>query len=215
MKPACPLRVAAALAAIAVGVGVAGPAAASAPPTTPPTTPATIPATTVALPAGYQRLVDETGVITIAVPAAWTDIDTAPAMVDGIPEPWIAAAPTSIDRFLGTFEESGVLFSAVPFDPDTAFLVEQFSITQGCAEFRVVPYDARGFVGMSQIGSACGEDGTGSWQLILANPADESFTALVQVQAATVADAAAAQIALDTFATVDAGGAAPSSSVAP
>ena len=95
------------------------------------------------VPDGYVRLVDDTGFITIAAPSEWADVDTAPAVVDGNPQAWIAAAPISIDRFLGTFEESGVLFSALPFDPDPAFLLDQFSITQGCTEFHVEPYEAR------------------------------------------------------------------------
>ena len=165
------------------------------------------------LPEGYVWLVDDLTSITVAVPADWSDIDTVPAEVDGTPQPWIAAAPSSIQSFLATFDEPGVLVTALPFDPDPAFVLEQYSISEGCAEFSVAPYEERGLSGMTQIGTECGADGTGSWQLIIANPPDASFTALVQVQAASGADTEAAQVALDTFTMLDDEGMAPGSSV--
>ena len=65
---------------------------------------------------------------------------------------------------------------------------------------------------MTQIGTACGDDGTGSWQLIIANSADQTFTALVQVQAATSADMEATLVGLETFAVIGDPGTVPSSS---
>ena len=210
--------------ALALAFTASGSAAvsASAPPTSPPereptsgepTETTSVDTVPTELPEGFVWLVDDTGAITVAVPEAWTDVDTAPADVDGVPQPWISAAPSAIDDFLGTPDESGVLFSAVTFDPDPAFLIEQFSLVEGCAEFSVEPYNKRGLVGFTQIGSGCGEGGTGSWQLIIANPADQSFTALVQVQTATEADVAAAQVALDSFTTTGMPVVTPGSSV--
>jgi len=166
------------------------------------------------LPDGFVWLVDDTGVITVAVPEAWTAVDTAPAEdLEGNPQPWIAVAPSSIDNFLATFDEPGVLFSAVTFDADTAFLIEQFSLVEGCDEFSVEPYDERGLVGLSQIGFDCGDNGTASWQLIIANPADQSFTALVQVQTLSEDDVEATQLALDSFTTTGVPMVTPGSSV--
>lgn len=153
------------------------------------------------IPAGYMQLVDDTGLLTIVVPDRWTDIDPAPAEdVDGEPQPWLAAS-TGIETFLQTFDASGALYIAFPFDPDPQFLIDQFGLGEGCSEFVVEPYENDRFIGLAQVGSGCGEDGDGSWTLVVANPADQSFTAMVQVQATTAADAEAVRIALESFST--------------
>lgn len=153
------------------------------------------------IPAGYVQLVDDTGMLTIVVPDRWTDVDPLPAGdVDGEPQPWLAAS-TDIETFLQSFDASGALYIAFPFDPDPQFLIDQFGLGEGCSEFVVEPYEDDQFVGLAQVGSGCGADGDGSWTLVVANPADQSFTAMVQVQAATAADAEAARIALESFST--------------
>ena len=56
------------------------------------------------IPAGYAPLVDDTGSIVVAVPAAWTEVDLAPAVnEDGSPRPTIGASP-NLASFIGTFD---------------------------------------------------------------------------------------------------------------
>lgn len=187
-------------------------ASASAPPTTPPDS---APVDSVELPEGYVWLVDDTGVITIAALEAWADVDTAPVPegIDGNPQPWIAVAPTSIQDFIATFDEPGVLYQAFPYDPDPLFLLDSFSITEGCSSFVVEDFSSHGFTGLTSIGTGCGEDGNATWQLVAASPADQSFTALVQVQTVSEDDVEAVELALDSFTTTGVPMATPNSSV--
>jgi hypothetical protein len=150
------------------------------------------------LPPGYVQLVDDTGRITVAVPDTWTDVDTAPAAgADGAVVPYIAAAP-DIAAFQDTFNVPGVLYLALPFEPDPQALIDQFGLSSGCETLEVVPYDDGLFAGLAQVGSGCGT-GAATWTMVAASPADESLTAMVHVQSATPADEEAVQVALATF----------------
>jgi len=188
--------VAAVVGAVALAM-VGSPARASAPPTSPPDT----------APEGYVRLVDDTGLLTIVVPETWTDVDPVPVEdVDNGPQPWLAAS-TDIEQFLQTFDASGALITAFAYDPDPQFLIDQFSLLEGCTDFVVEPFDDGRFAGLVQLGIGCGEGGEASWTLIVANPAaptDQSLTAMVQLQSASPADDEAVRIARESFATTTA-----------
>lgn len=188
---------------VPAALAFSGPATyASAPPTSPPDTePIDASAPVESVPAGYVQLIDDTGLLTIVVPEAWSDVDPVPAEdVNGDPQPWLAAS-TDIDEFLQSFDASGALFTALAYDPDPLFLIDQQGLPEGCAEFVVEPYDDSEFVGLVQLGTGCGENGEASWTLVVANPADQSFTAMVQLQSATSADAEAIRVALESFST--------------
>jgi len=124
------------------------------------------------IPEGFVPLVDDTGLLTMAVPETWTDVDPVPAEdVDGQPQPWLAAS-TDIETFLRSFDASGALFVAFAYDPDPQNLIDQFSLLDGCAEFAVDAYDDGRFNGLVQLGTGCGNDGDASWTLVVANPAN-------------------------------------------
>ena len=126
--------------------------------------------------------------------------------VDIGPQPWLAAS-TDIDQFLQTFDASGALITAFAYDPDPQFLIDQFSLLEGCTDFVVEPFDDGRFAGLVQLGIGCGEGGEASWTLIVANPAaptDQSLTAMVQLQSASPADDEAVRIARESFATTTA-----------
>lgn len=136
-------------------------------------------------PDGYVRLVDDTAFLTVVVPERWTTIDTAPSSNDdGTPQAYIlATAGPDLDTFNSTFT-SGVLFQAVPFQPDPETTLGGAGLSQGCETIEIEPYEDPIFTGFVQVGTNCGQSG-GSWNMIVANPADESFTAVVQVQVET------------------------------
>jgi hypothetical protein len=177
------------LATLAMALSAATPPTTDPPTTTPsstaPTTtaPNTAPSTTAPIPAGYVPLVDDTDSIVIAVPEAWTDVDTAPkADAEGTPRPYIAASP-NLESFLGSFDTPGVLYAAFPFTADPLVLVQEFGLREGCETFEVRTYDDQFFVGAVQIGTNCGPNAM-TWNMVVASPADESFTAVVQVKTA-------------------------------
>jgi serine protease Do len=149
-------------------------------------------------PAGYVRLVDDTGFITVVVPPEWSVIETAPsANDDGSPQPWIFAATVGLDEFNDTFA-SGVLYRAVPYQADPEAIATDGGLTGGCETLEVQPYSDPIFTGFVQVGTNCGEGG-GTWNMIVASPEDQSFTAVVQVQIETPDDQLAFDWVLKSF----------------
>jgi hypothetical protein len=198
------------LLALPVAVATAGSAGAATPPTLPP---------------GYVELIDDTGLLTVAVPDTWTDVDTVPGTnADGTAQPWISASP-DFAQFQATFDVSGMVYTALPFADDPESLIEQFSLPEGsCDELELTSYEDNVFTGVVQVGTGCGETGAASWVVVVANPADKAFTALVQVQTASADENEAIVTILETFNRTDAGATAgsttpgasvPSSSTAP
>jgi hypothetical protein len=180
------------LAALAMAVSAAPPT--TEPPTTTVTTTAptttaaaaAAPSTTTPIPEGYVPLVDDTNSIVIAVPEAWTDVDTAPKNdADGTPRPYIAASPDL--ALSASFDTPGVLYAALPFTADPLVLIEQLGLLEGCETFEVKTYDDPVFVGAVQIGTNCGPNAM-TWNMVVANPVDESFTAVLRVQTADPAE---------------------------
>ena len=169
-------------------------------PTVPlPTSPLpTVPGTNPAIPAGFVQLVDDTGLLTVAVPDTWTDVDTAPVVNDvGTTIPRITAA-SDYDVFHDTFDVPGVEYVALPFDADQQGIMTDFGLTGGCGKTDVEPYDDGAFVGLHGIWSQCGP-GTAEWHQIVVSPPNNSHTLVLQIQTTGPADAQALQTILDTF----------------
>ena len=195
------------VAAVAVPVALLAMAAQSASAATAPTT--TVPGGAT-VPAGYVQLVDDTNHITVTVPNTWTTVQTDPSQNDdGTPQPWIlATAGTDLDNFQSTFVD-GVLYVAYPFAADPTALMDQFKLTGGCPEItstsdNVQPYSDGVFTGLIQVGTGCDTTKDVTWNMVVASPADQSFTAVLQVQ---TKDPAALQTVLNSFNVV--AGAAP------
>jgi len=166
---------------------------ASAPPTAPDDS-----ASVASLPEGYVRIVDDTGLITVVVPDAWTTVDTAPAgNEDGSVRPYIFASGVDPQAFNDTFA-SGVLYTASPYEADPESVITAGGLTAGCESIEVEPYEDPVFTGFVQVGENCGADG-GTWNMIVASPADQSFTATVQVQIETDEDQEALDNVLASF----------------
>ena len=168
-------------------------------------------------PAGFVRLVDDTGFLTVIAPPEWSVIDTAPsANDDGSPQPWILAATVPLDEFNETFA-SGVLYRALPYQADPEAIATDGGLTSGCETLEVQPYADPIFTGFVQVGTNCGESG-GVWNMVVASPEDQSFTAVVQVQIETPDEQVAFDWVLKSFTyagdpTIPPGVMVPSSSV--
>jgi hypothetical protein len=152
------------------------------------------------IPPGYVELVDDTGTITVVVPETWNDLDTAPGTnEDGTPQPWISAAP-DYEAFRTTLTASGFQYFAAPYTADPESLIDEYGMPEGaCDSLEVSPYDDGVFVGVAQLGEGCAETGDTTWVLVVANPSDQSSTAVLQIQSATAADDEAVVMILDTF----------------
>lgn len=150
------------------------------------------------VPAGYVALVDDMQAIAVVVPQTWTDIDTATAVDPaGSPVPYIAAA-ANLESFLKTFDTAGVQFMSFPFEANPQVLVDAYGLTGGCQSVTVEPYADPVFTGVVQVGTACGA-GTASWKMVVASPASQARTVVVQVQITGPAEQAAMDTVLNSF----------------
>lgn len=147
---------------------------------TPPSSPATA-GDGFFMPADWTAIVDDTNTISVAVPDAWVDIDTAPdSNPDGTLAPRIGAA-TNLDVFTETFDAPGVLFRAVPYTANNEAAMTESDRTAGCRHRHLRPYDDGAFVGLRAVWSSCGATGAPERHLIVASPASHSFTFIVEI----------------------------------
>jgi radical SAM superfamily enzyme with C-terminal helix-hairpin-helix motif len=124
--------------------------------------------------------VDDTERIQILLPDSFTDVMTAPAALDdGTQIPQIAAS-YDLAAWTGGWTVPGVYFAAYPFDDDPRSLYNEIKATDGCGVFGDYDHEGPYFFGLTQAGIRCGDQGTSDWQLVVANPLDQAFTAVVQ-----------------------------------
>jgi hypothetical protein len=150
-----------------------------------------------ALPADWVTLTDDTDTITVAVPNTWTDVDTAPGQAEGTEVPHIEAS-TNREVYRGTFDAPGVTYHALPFDTDTAGIVDRFGLASGCSNESTGPYDDGAFAGHHLVYTECGSGPT-EFHVIAANPANQAFTALLQIQITGPEEQNILATILDTF----------------
>ena len=149
---------------------------------------------------GYQTLVDDTGSITVDVPNEWTDVDTAPfTMDDGSEAPFISAS-TDLATFNSSWDVPGLLYAALAPQPDIASTIALLAPQEGqCAtDNGVSDYDDSVFVGQYQYWSGCGGNNA-EYVVLVASPADASYTAVIAVQILSDADWEALDQAFNTF----------------
>jgi serine protease Do len=148
----------------------------------------------------YQSITDETGSIIVEVPTDWSDVDPTPIVEeDGTVIPYIAAA-TSIDGFINNFETPGMVFVKLGPGLDIAATLDEYGggFGESCTDLGVVDYSDPVFTGQYQVWDTCG--GTASANVVLvAVPADGSYTALMIVQLVTEADITALDQLFATF----------------
>lgn len=146
----------------------------------------------------YVQVTDDTGTLTLEVPAEWADIATSPLENEGETYPRIEAA-TDIDSFNSTFGVPGVKFLAVPAaGANIDDLLYGFGVND-CTDGGITDYDDGAFVGKYQVWEACA--GTDALYLVLVtNLIGHPDTLYVTtIQAVTTADLDALDHILQTF----------------
>jgi serine protease Do len=148
----------------------------------------------------YVAITDDTGTLTVEVPAEWSSIDTAPQDDgQGTTVPFIAAAP-DLDAFLGTWNTPGLQFAALPSSSgNIADYLTSYEASADCTDGGIFDYDDGAFAGQYQLWEGCG--GTETAYVVLAtNPTNGgAFTYLTIVQAVTSADLEALDHIFATF----------------
>ena len=149
--------------------------------------------------ASFVPLTDSTGTITMEVPTEWSDVDLDPVQLeDGIQAPYIGAAP-DLAAYSSDFGSPGVEFAK--FGPSAGIDVDLVSLAPTeatCADLGVTDYDDGTFVGKYQMWEQCG--GTDAAVVVLvAQPADASYSVVVVGQIVTDADVDALGHVFATF----------------
>lgn len=147
----------------------------------------------------YELVTDDLGRIVMEVPVEWTDRDTTPWLPgDGAEYPYIAAS-TDLTSFFETFSDPGVVFTLLgPTSDLDAELARWSGVGESCTDLGITDYSDSVFTGKYQVFDACGGTTTAIVNLV-AQPADGSYTAVIQLQATSTADFEALDRIFATF----------------
>src|SRR5690606_8334522 len=116
-----------------------------------------------AVPADFVELVDDTGALSISVPASWTDIDTAPGTNDdGTLLSWISAT-TDFASYRETFDVPGAVFVGVTYTTDLQSWIDRWGQSAACGSETVEPYDDGAFQGLAALYEQCGSSGAATF----------------------------------------------------
>lgn len=143
------------------------------------------------LASAVQTLTDDTGRVTVGVPAAWTAVDTAPTRGDdGSDRATISAAATSLAMFSGGWTEPGAYVVAVASTIDPATMLEQANWDESCAGgSSTSPFASASITGELRTWTDCGGLTT-ALSVLAGRSADGSYTIYAQVQTLTPDDPA-------------------------
>ncbi|MBI5087755.1 MAG: trypsin-like peptidase domain-containing protein, partial [Actinobacteria bacterium] len=137
----------------------------------------------------YVSVTDDSGTLTLEVPAQWSDISTSALQGDdGVTYPQIQAS-SDLNGFTTTWGVPGVMFMSAPAGGDSIeSVLDGFSIADQCSDGGITDYSDGVFVGKYQLWENCG--GTETIYLVLVtnlvSSADTFY--ITTVQAVTSAD---------------------------
>ncbi|NND75666.1 MAG: PDZ domain-containing protein [Ilumatobacter sp.] len=152
----------------------------------------------------YMMVTDDSTLISTSVPVEWFDIDgrgwssTLATGVDEIIGPALSASP-DVDLFSSTWGTPGVFIGASPLiTMSVEELLDSYDFTGDCLYDGRYMYDDGVYTGLYDLYYDCGSAGSVLFQVI-AEPADRTWIASVQIVAVTDADLAAADEIFRTF----------------
>ncbi|MEM9033647.1 MAG: trypsin-like peptidase domain-containing protein [Actinomycetota bacterium] len=147
----------------------------------------------------YTFVTDDTGLLSLEIPTAWSDIDGRPA--DDLTLD-VRAAPSLAD-YADFYDVPGVQFT-VSIDetllgvPTDQLLREITTWSGGCQPQGVAAFDDGLFVGSWEAYSACGGSDAGAI-VVVVRPENQAYTIILAVQVVSDADLEAADRILSSF----------------
>ena len=152
--------------------------------------------------ANYTTINDDSGLLAVEVPAAWTDVDGSEWIADDgtLLGPSVAAS-TNLDSYYGSWSTPGMTFAALT-DLGGQYTMEEvldlFDYSGECEYAGREAYSDPAYTGYYDVWANCGGIGT-TFIVIASEPSDQAFINLVSVQAVSDADFEALDHILDTF----------------
>lgn len=142
---------------------------------------------------GYTSLTDDLGVLSIQVPAAWTDVDGAPFTTDSGQEWASIVASTDIDDYFSSYNVSGMEMGGIPLpegltdDDIRGFLdsVTNYFLSDCDVIVQTQPYDDGFYVGYESGFENCGGTDTEGFGIV---SVDNANTHILYVRAQIAGD---------------------------
>lgn len=145
----------------------------------------------------YVTVTDDSGVLSVEVPAAWDDVDGG----EGLFGPDIIAS-TDVQSWIQTYEPSGLEFQATGIETNQSTDEILSAVSQGqagqCTSLGRQPYSDPLYTGVSEVFQDCGGTET-DFAWVAFEPADQSYHGVIGVQITQQADVEALERALATF----------------
>jgi serine protease Do len=145
----------------------------------------------------YVTVSDDSGTVSVEVPAAWSDVDGSP----GLFGPDVIAS-TDVQAWIQTYEPSGLEFQATDIETNqsTDEILTAVSTGQAgqCTSLGRQPYSDPLYTGVSEVFEDCGGTET-DFTWVAFEPADQSYHGVIGVQITNQADIEALERALATF----------------
>ncbi len=147
----------------------------------------------------YVQITDDSGVITVSVPAEWSDVRGVEWSLGGeFVGPALSASP-DLAAFEAEWGTPGVFLAASDqLDVAGGELLDALDFSGDCVYIDRLDYDDGVYVGKFDDWEECGAEGS-SFLVVAAEPADGSFTILVQILIVDERDFDAADEIINTF----------------
>jgi serine protease Do len=141
---------------------------------------------TTAMGSGATVVTDDTGALSVEVPAAWSDVDGAPEELSGVTADATVTASADVAAFREGYEEAGVSMStstalAEQYTPEEFLDLPDNDYTDGCDETAREPYDDGTYVGYLDAYTGCGES-LNEVITIAGVPASEEYMLVIVMQ---------------------------------
>lgn len=147
----------------------------------------------------YVSITDDSGQLTLDVPAEWSDIDGSAWVLDGEEIGLSVTAAPSIAGFNDTWETPGVFFGVTDqFDATTDELLDAYDFSESCTLDSRSPYSDAVYTGSFDVWTGCGGADT-LLVVVGVEPEDASYLGLVVVQVVSEADLEALDRVIETF----------------
>ena len=145
----------------------------------------------------YVVVNDDSGLLSVEVPAAWTDVDGS----EGLFGPDIIAS-TDVQEWIQTYNVSGLEFQATGLETNQTTDEILSAVSQGqasqCTSLGRQPYSDPVYSGVSEVFEDCGGTET-DFAWVAFEPADQSYHGVIGVQITQQADVEALERALASF----------------
>lgn len=152
----------------------------------------------------YVTITDESALISVSVPAEWSETDGriwSTDLATGVEEdigPALSAAP-DLELFRDAWGTPGVFIGASPlFTGGVEEILNRYDFTGSCVYDARYDYDDGVYTGAYDLYTDCGAEGSVFFQVI-AGPASQTWLASVQIVVVSDADLVAADEIFNTF----------------